>query len=266
MATWENVDPNCQRCSIFVAGLSNAWAVTEPIPPDTNPTIRRKTLQLKFKRVKDKWEFVSSQWVYRASKVQLRQAERIQEKEESPKADEALVENRKVRLAILKTLEPQLDTLQQEEIKRQINLELVALELEALRKATEERKPTGIEADQAKERLQRLELQKQTLMTQDRERQIFFQLLSKRVQALRRELDRGTVQLILADNLLLVSLGEDCGLMKGEMLTIRRTEEVGMAQVETVGTHHSLARMVSANERPSVGDQVTRIKDRGRRP
>lgn len=65
------------RYSIFVSGLSNGWSLTDPIPPDTKPVVRRKTLQLTFRRLADKFstrseaiQFVPPvQWIYRASSV-----------------------------------------------------------------------------------------------------------------------------------------------------------------------------------------------------
>lgn len=67
------------RYSIFVAGLSNGWAQTDPIPPDKTPVIRRKTLQLSFRRPGDKFLMKSEEirfqppatWVYRGSKLKL---------------------------------------------------------------------------------------------------------------------------------------------------------------------------------------------------
>ena len=44
--------------NIYVSGLSNGWSVTDAIPPDTEPVVRRKTLKLKFKRIGDHIEFV----------------------------------------------------------------------------------------------------------------------------------------------------------------------------------------------------------------
>ena len=66
--------------SIFIAGLSNGWSLTDPIPPDKEPVIRRKTLQLSFKRFGDKFEMKSEairfqppvDWIYRASKLDLK--------------------------------------------------------------------------------------------------------------------------------------------------------------------------------------------------
>src|SRR5262245_6273226 len=63
------------RYSIFVAGLSNGWSLTDPIPPDTKHIVRRKTLQMTFRRLADKASTKSEaiqfqppvQWVYRAS-------------------------------------------------------------------------------------------------------------------------------------------------------------------------------------------------------
>lgn len=73
------------RYSIFVAGLSNGWSLTDPVPPDTKHVVRRKTLQLTFRRRADKFstksemiEFVPPvQWVYRASStIELKPAEK----------------------------------------------------------------------------------------------------------------------------------------------------------------------------------------------
>jgi hypothetical protein len=67
------------RYSIFVAGLSNGWAVTDPIPPDTKEVVRRKTLQLSFKRLGDKYYMKSdeirfqgpAQWIYRGTRLNV---------------------------------------------------------------------------------------------------------------------------------------------------------------------------------------------------
>ena len=66
--------------SIFIAGLSNGWSRTDPIPPDKEYVIRRKTLQLSFKRLGDKYVMKSEairfqppvEWIYRASKLDLK--------------------------------------------------------------------------------------------------------------------------------------------------------------------------------------------------
>jgi hypothetical protein len=65
------------RFSIFVAGLSNGWAETDPIPPDKKPVVRRKTLQLNFKRMGDRAlmrsediQFIPpAQWIYRGAQL-----------------------------------------------------------------------------------------------------------------------------------------------------------------------------------------------------
>lgn len=77
VAIWDAVDPEANRFSIFVAGLSNGWALTDPIPPETQPVVRRKTLQLNFRRLGDKYyqkseeiKFVGpAQWIYRGAKL-----------------------------------------------------------------------------------------------------------------------------------------------------------------------------------------------------
>jgi hypothetical protein len=65
--------------TIFIGGLSNGWAVTDPIPPEKTPVVRRKTLQLNFQRVGDSVNLRSEQikflpqpmWIYRASPLNL---------------------------------------------------------------------------------------------------------------------------------------------------------------------------------------------------
>ena len=78
VAIWDSVqDADSNRFSIFVAGLSNGWALTDPIPPSKEQVVRRKTLQLNFQRIGDKVlqrsediRFVGpAQWIYRGSKL-----------------------------------------------------------------------------------------------------------------------------------------------------------------------------------------------------
>jgi hypothetical protein len=77
VAIWDDVDPESNSYSIFVSGLSNGWSMTDPVPPETKPVVRRKTLQLNFKRVGDKFfqkseeiRFVPpAQWMYRGSQL-----------------------------------------------------------------------------------------------------------------------------------------------------------------------------------------------------
>jgi hypothetical protein len=81
VAIWEGDDKlfDSDNYTIFVSGLSNGWAVTDPVPPDTNSVVRRKTLKLNFKRLGDRYEMKSSEihfngppeWVYRASSLKL---------------------------------------------------------------------------------------------------------------------------------------------------------------------------------------------------
>jgi len=79
VAIWDDVDPDANRFSIFITGLSNGWAVTDPIPPDIEPVVRRKTLQVNFKRLGDKFNQKSGEiqfippasWIYRAATVKI---------------------------------------------------------------------------------------------------------------------------------------------------------------------------------------------------
>jgi hypothetical protein len=60
-----------------VAGLSNGWAVTDPLTPGGKPVVRRKTLQLDFKRLGDRYYQRSEEirfqppphWIYRGSQL-----------------------------------------------------------------------------------------------------------------------------------------------------------------------------------------------------
>jgi len=69
----------CNHYSIFVAGLSSGLSVTDPVAKGDPPVIRRKTLQLQFKRLGDQYymksdeiRFIKSEWLYRASKLDLK--------------------------------------------------------------------------------------------------------------------------------------------------------------------------------------------------
>lgn len=76
VAIWDDIDPDANRFTIFVSGLSNGWSLAE-IPPDNKQVVRRKTLQLNFKRLGDRnfqhageIRFVPPiEWVYRATNV-----------------------------------------------------------------------------------------------------------------------------------------------------------------------------------------------------
>jgi hypothetical protein len=71
VAVWDDVfgqQPDTTRFSIFVSGLSNGWSMVDKGP------LRRKTLQLNFKRLSDRFhldaevKFISpEEWLYRAS-------------------------------------------------------------------------------------------------------------------------------------------------------------------------------------------------------
>lgn len=74
VATWDNINPRSTQFSIFVFGLSDGWAVTDG--PDGKPIVRRKALQLKFRRLGDQFSrdssqirFVGHQWVYATSEL-----------------------------------------------------------------------------------------------------------------------------------------------------------------------------------------------------
>jgi hypothetical protein len=95
VAIWDDVNPDANRFSVFVSGLSNGWSVAE-IPPDNKQVVRRKTLQLNFKRVGDRYyqhsgeiKFVPpEEWIYRASGVTL-DAKGLPQSSATPKKDES---------------------------------------------------------------------------------------------------------------------------------------------------------------------------------
>ena len=66
--------------SVYLAGLSNGFTLTDDVPPDPKKqVVRRKTLQMHFRRLGDKTLIKSdsirfqspANWIYRASKVRL---------------------------------------------------------------------------------------------------------------------------------------------------------------------------------------------------
>ncbi len=74
VAVWTGVNPDATRFSVFVSGLSNGWSIAE-LPPDNKQVVRRKTLQLNFKRLGDRYYQQSGdiqyvppfEWVYRGA-------------------------------------------------------------------------------------------------------------------------------------------------------------------------------------------------------
>ena len=89
VAIWDDKDiAESNRYSIFVSGLSNGWAVTDPLTPGGKPVIRRKTLRLDFKRVGDQFyqdareiHFMPpATWIYRAANQKAAKDEKKDEK------------------------------------------------------------------------------------------------------------------------------------------------------------------------------------------
>jgi hypothetical protein len=75
VAIWDDVNPDTTRFNIYVSGLSNGWSVTDPPQEGGDPVVRRKTLELRFKRPGDRFFQHSGEvqfmppatWIYRAS-------------------------------------------------------------------------------------------------------------------------------------------------------------------------------------------------------
>jgi hypothetical protein len=80
VAIWDDIDAESNYFSIFIQGLSNGWALTDdPVEPGKKTVVRRKTLQLNFRRLGDKYNQKSEEirfegpakWDYRASKMNI---------------------------------------------------------------------------------------------------------------------------------------------------------------------------------------------------
>ncbi len=80
VAIWDDVDPESNQYDIFIAGLSNGLVEADnPTDPMGPKVIRRKTLDLPFKRIGDKYYQKSEEirfdgparWIYRASDVKV---------------------------------------------------------------------------------------------------------------------------------------------------------------------------------------------------
>ncbi len=98
VAIWDDKDiAESNRYSIFVSGLSNGVALTDPIEPGGKQVIRRKTLRLDFKRIGDQYyqdareiHFMPpATWTYRAANLKSVKDEKKDEKP-APKEGKAL--------------------------------------------------------------------------------------------------------------------------------------------------------------------------------
>src|SRR4029077_3746582 len=89
VAVWDDIDPDSNSYSIFVTGLSNGWS------KDDNGVYRRKTLQLNFKKIGDKYLQDSREirfegpatWIYRAVEKQDKGSGSDQPPEDKKDAD-----------------------------------------------------------------------------------------------------------------------------------------------------------------------------------
>jgi RNA polymerase sigma factor (sigma-70 family) len=183
VAIWDGVPADAAGLTVFVSGLTNAWSAAGPERPGEAPVIRRKTLVLTFKREGDRMALVGPpRWAYRAAAVRL--AEPGPEARGGRGRSDVRSE---ARGALLEELERQRGPLLAEEVQRRVKLEVVRLRLEALRQTVAEQKPTGAEADRARERLAQLSAEEDRLRTENRERQLYLQLLERRLRELRQE-------------------------------------------------------------------------------
>ncbi len=243
LALWDKVDPESQRFRLFVWGLNNSWSVVEPIPPAREMVVRRKALQLNFKRVDGKIVFVPpAQWVYRSAAL-----------------PPALAPVKK------EVQGPEQDLLRDAMLRQEVADQQAAADVEAA---------LG-RVDQVRDAIAKVRASLR--QTQDRIHSNP-DLSPKARQALEARLDRairnvdwrgeipsqGSVQDIFPGNLLLLSVGMERGLRKGERLNLYRTEAqreyLGNAEVTAVGNRYSLARPVgrAADKQFRVGDQVSR--------
>jgi hypothetical protein len=95
VAIWDDKEiAESNRYSIFVSGLSNGWAETDPVESGGKPVIRRKTLRLDFKRIGDKYYQDSREihfmppatWIYRAAKTKAKGDKQEEKKDQKPAA------------------------------------------------------------------------------------------------------------------------------------------------------------------------------------
>lgn len=94
VAIWSDVNPDATRFSVFVTGLSNGWSLAE-IPPDNKQVVRRKTLQLNFRKLGDRFFQHSGEirfeppeeWLYRASTLRGAAAKAPAKAAEPPKPE-----------------------------------------------------------------------------------------------------------------------------------------------------------------------------------
>jgi hypothetical protein len=99
VAIWDDKDiSESNRYSIFISGLSNGVALTDPVEPKANEpkgkqVVRRKTLRLDFKRIGDQYyqdareiHFMGpATWTYRAANLKARKDEKKDEDKPAPK-------------------------------------------------------------------------------------------------------------------------------------------------------------------------------------
>jgi hypothetical protein len=69
VAMWDDINPKSTQFSVYVYGLSDGWTAVDG--PDGKPIVRRKTLQLKFRRLGDEFSqnsgqirFQGHEWIY----------------------------------------------------------------------------------------------------------------------------------------------------------------------------------------------------------
>jgi hypothetical protein len=94
VAIWDDVNPDTTRFDIFVSGLSNGFALTDPILKGGPQEVRRKTLQLSFRRPGDRFyqrseeiQFMGTpEWIYRGSNVKLPTTTKAKDDKEKPPA------------------------------------------------------------------------------------------------------------------------------------------------------------------------------------
>src|SRR5262249_43897591 len=76
VAIWDDVNPDATQFSIFISGLSNGWSEAKNLR-NGERVVLRKTLQLNFRRLGDRYYQDSSQirfqapvqWLYRGSRL-----------------------------------------------------------------------------------------------------------------------------------------------------------------------------------------------------
>jgi hypothetical protein len=263
VATWDLGNLDCQRFSIFVSGLSNGWIAVE----DGKQTIvRRKTLQLNFKRVGDQYQFVPpAEWVYRTHQLKAQEKPKL-ELNFAMEAQGAALDKLRFTIKDTKAGIIRLEQQRQDWRDQRARLRLQILQLQVLQTGARRTVP----------HLRQLEYQIAVGDVEDVIYLIDLDLLQKRLKALQglpQPADQavpppvpmtiqGTVTKVdQAGQLVLLDIGADQGLQKGQRLEVFRLRPqptyLGHLSIVEVQVNRAVARIVGTSRKGiQPGDHV----------